>query len=169
MIRPCNQNDFEEILTIINDAAAAYIGFIPDDCWHEPYMSHDYLRHEMDDGITFWGLEEEGQLIGVMGIQDKIDFTLIRHAYVRTASRNKGIGSQLLNNLQNMADKTILIGTWAAATWAISFYEKNGYRLVSIDEKNRLLKKYWKIPARQIETSVVLASKNQPRNSRILL
>ena len=169
MIRPCNQNDFEEILAIINDAAAAYIGVIPDDCWHEPYMSRDYLRHEMDDGINFWGLEEEGRLIGIMGIQDKIDFTLIRHAYVRTASRNKGIGSQLLTNLQNMADKTILIGTWAAATWAISFYEKNGYRLVSIDEKNRLLKKYWKIPARQIETSVVLASNNKTRNFQMLL
>ena len=169
MIRPCTQNDFEEILTIINDAAAAYKGFIPDDCWHEPYMSRGYLRHEIDDGIAFWGLEEKNQLIGVMGIQDKIEFTLIRHAYVRTASRNKGIGSQLLTNLQNMADKTILIGTWAAATWAISFYEKNGYKLVSTEEKNRLLKKYWKIPARQIETSVVLASNNKTRNSQILL
>lgn len=166
MIRPCTQNDFEEILAIINDAASAYIGFIPDDCWHEPYMSRDYLRHEMDDGVNFWGLEEKNQLIGIMGIQDKTDFTLIRHAYVRTASRNKGIGSQLLNNLQNMADKTILIGTWAAATWAISFYEKNDYSLVSTEEKNRLLKKYWKIPERQIETSVVLASKNLPRNSQ---
>jgi N-acetylglutamate synthase-like GNAT family acetyltransferase len=157
MIRPCTENDFEEILTIINDAAMAYIGFIPDDCWHEPYMSRDYLRHELNDGVSFWGLEEEGRLIGVMGIQDRGEVTLIRHAYVRTASRNKGIGSQLLNNLQNMADKTILIGTWAAAVWAISFYEKNGYRLVSTEEKNRLLKKYWKIPARQIETSVVLS------------
>jgi N-acetylglutamate synthase-like GNAT family acetyltransferase len=168
MIRPCTENYFEEILAIINDAAIAYKGFIPDDCWHQPYMTAEYLRHELNDGISFWGLEEEDQLIGVMGMQDKVDFTLIRHAYVRTASRNKGIGSQLLKNLQNMADKTILIGTWAAATWAISFYEKNGYRLVSTEEKNRLLKKYWKIPARQIETSVVLASNNQPRKSQIL-
>ncbi|HDQ03733.1 MAG TPA: N-acetyltransferase [Deltaproteobacteria bacterium] len=162
MIRQCTQKDFEEILAIINDAAQAYKGVIPDDCWHEPYMPGDYLRHEMDDGVHFWGWEESGQLTGIMGIQDKVDFTLIRHAYVHTAWRNKGIGSQLLKNLQTMTDKTILIGTWAAATWAISFYEKNGYRLVSTEEKNFLLKKYWKIPARQTETSVVLVAGKWP-------
>ena len=164
MIRQCIQKDFEEILVIINDAAQAYKGFIPDDCWHEPYMAEDYLLHELNDKVLFWGWEESGQLTGVMGIQDRGDVTLIRHAYVRTAQRNRGIGSQLLRNLQTMTDKTILIGTWAAATWAISFYEKNGYALVSTAEKNRLLKKYWKIPARQIETSVVLVAGKWPQN-----
>jgi len=156
MIRPCAQKDYTEILAIINDAAQAYKDAIPADCWHEPYMSYDYLRHEMDDGVHFWGWEDAGRLTGVMGIQDRGEVTLIRHAYVRTVLRNKGIGTKLLQSLQTMTVKTILIGTWAAATWAISFYEKNGYRLVSADEKNRLLKQYWKIPARQIETSVVL-------------
>ncbi len=157
MMRRCTQKDFDEILTVINDAAQAYQGFIPADCWHEPYMSADYLRHEIDDGVSFWGWEEKEKLIGVMGIQDRGEVTLIRHAYVRTVLRNQGIGTKLLQSLQTMTEKTILIGTWAAATWAISFYEKNGYRLVSTEEKNRLLKKCWKIPARQIETSVVLA------------
>jgi len=160
MIRPCTQKDFDEILAIINDAAQVYKGVIPADCWHEPYMTDEYLRHEMNDGVFFWGWEEKEKLAGVMGIQDKDDVALIRHAYVRTALRNKGIGTKLLKHLQAMTDKTILIGTWAAATWAISFYEKNDYRLVSAEEKNRLLKKYWKIPARQIETSVVLRREN---------
>ncbi|MGB4295197.1 MAG: GNAT family N-acetyltransferase [Smithellaceae bacterium] len=157
MIRRCTEKDFDELFSIINDAAQAYNGIILEDCWHEPYMSADYLRHEINDGVRFWGWEEQGKLAGVMGIQDRGEVTLIRHAYVRTVLRNKGIGSQLLKNLQTMTDKTILIGTWAAATWAISFYEKNGYRLVSTGEKNRLLKKYWKISARQIEKSVVLS------------
>ncbi len=165
MIRQCSQKDFEEILAIINDAAQAYKGVIPADCWHEPYMPANYLRHEIDDGVYFWGWEENGQLTGIMGIQDKVDFTLIRHAYVRTAARNKGVGSRLLKNLQTMTDKTILIGTWAAATWAVSFYEKNGYRLVSTEEKNFFLNKYWKIPARQTETSVVLVAGKWPQNT----
>lgn len=158
MIRECTKDDFNEIFAVINDAAQAYKGIIPADRWHEPYMPQDYLNHEIDDGVCFWGLEQNAELAGVMGIQDKGDVTLIRHAYVRTALRNCGIGSQLLKNLEAKTNKTILIGTWAAATWAISFYQKNGYRLVSTDEKNRLLKKYWKIPRRQIETSVVLSS-----------
>ncbi|HPD56715.1 MAG TPA: GNAT family N-acetyltransferase [Smithellaceae bacterium] len=156
MIRRCAQKDFAEILAIINDAAQAYEGVIPADCWREPYMTAEYLCHEIDDGVDFWGWEEKGNLAGVMGIQDKGDVTLIRHAYVRTILRNQGIGTKLLQKLQTMTEKTILIGTWAAADWAVSFYEKNGYRLVSTEEKDRLLKKYWKIPARQIETSVVL-------------
>jgi N-acetylglutamate synthase-like GNAT family acetyltransferase len=157
MIRKCLENDFEAVYEIINDAAQAYKRVIPADRWHEPYMPQDQLQPEIDAGVNFWGLEENGRLTGVMGIQDKGDVTLIRHAYIRTALRNRGVGSQLLRQLEAMTSKPILVGTWAAATWAISFYEKNGYSLVSADEKNRLLKKYWNIPDRQVETSVVLA------------
>ena len=120
-------------------------------------MSREELRHEIDEGVAFWGYEEDGKLKGVMGIQDVQDVTLIRHAYVRTAERNKGIGSKLMSHLRQMTDRPILIGTWADAVWAIWFYEKHGFRLVSTEEKNRLLKKYWRIPERQVETSVVLA------------
>jgi N-acetylglutamate synthase and related acetyltransferases len=158
MIRPCTDNDFEATYDIINDAAQAYKGLIPADRWHEPYMSQDQLQQEIDAGVNFWGVEENGRLIGIMGIQDKGDVTLIRHAYVRTALRNRGVGSQLLHHLEAMTDNPILIGTWAAATWAIAFYKKNGYHLVSQEEKNLLLKKYWNIPDRQVETSVVLAN-----------
>lgn len=157
MVCRCTDNDFDAIYEIINDAAQAYKGVIPADRWHEPYMPQDQLHQEIDSGVNFWGLEENGRLIGVMGIQDKGEVTLIRHAYVRTALRNRGIGSELLSHLETMTANPILIGTWAAATWAIAFYEKNGYRLVSVDEKNILLKKYWNIPDRQVETSVVLA------------
>ena len=157
MIRRCDQKDFEAILEIINNAAQAYKGVIPADRWHEPYMSRRQLQKEIDAGVSFWGLEKEGGLIGIMGIQDKGEVTLIRHAYVRSHLRNRGAGSQLLRFLESMTEKPILIGTWADAVWALSFYQKNGYRLVSTDEKNHLLKKYWTIPARQIETSVVLA------------
>ena len=157
MIRKCLENDYDAIYEIINDAAQAYKGVIPVDRWHEPYMPQDQLQQEIDAGVNFWGLEENGRLTGVMGIQDKGDVTLIRHAYIRTALRNRGVGSQLLRHLEAMTGKPILVGTWAAATWAISFYKKNGYRLVSMKEKNRLLKKYWNIPERQVETSVVLA------------
>ena len=157
MIRKCSENDFEAIYEIINDAAQAFKGVIPADRWHEPYMPQVQLQQEIDAGVNFWGLEENGRLIGVMGIQDKGEVTLIRHAYVRSALRNRGAGSQLLRYLETMTNKPVLVGTWAAATWAISFYEKNGYSLVSAEEKNRLLKKYWNIPERQVETSVVLA------------
>ena len=158
MIRPCTDNDFEATYDIINDAAQAYKGLIPADRWHKPYMSQDQLQQEIDAGVNFWGVEENGRLIGIMGIQDKGDVTLIRHAYIRTALRNRGVGSQLLHHLEAMTDNPILIGTWAAATWAIAFYKKNGYHLVSQEEKNLLLKKYWNIPDRQVETSVVLAN-----------
>ncbi len=157
MIRQCTERDFDAIYSIINDAAQAYKGVIPSDRWKEPYMSEEYLRHELDSGVVFWGYEENGELIGVMGIQHVRDVALIRHAYVRTVQRNKGIGSRLLSHLRKMTDLPILIGTWADATWAIRFYEKHGFHLVSAEEKNRLLKKYWSIPERQIETSVVLA------------
>lgn len=159
MIRQCSDDDFEMIYEIINDAALAYKGIIPKDRWKEPYMSREELRHEIDEGVAFWGYEEDGKLKGVMGIQDVQDVTLIRHAYVRTAEKNKGIGSKLMSHLRQMTDRPILIGTWADAVWAIRFYEKHGFRLVSTEEKNRLLKKYWRIPERQVETSVVLAEK----------
>jgi GNAT superfamily N-acetyltransferase len=157
MIRRCTNNDVEAILEIINDAAEAYRGVIPADRWHVPYMPHDELQGELDAGVTFWGFEEDGNLIGVMGIQDKGEVTLIRHAYVRSRFRNRGVGSILLQFLESMTDKAILIGTWADAVWAVAFYEKHGYRLVSPDEKNRLLRAYWSIPERQIETSIVLS------------
>jgi N-acetylglutamate synthase-like GNAT family acetyltransferase len=157
LIRQCKDDDFETIYEIINDAALVYKGIIPADRWKEPYMSREELRHEIDEGVVFWGYEKDGNLIGVMGIQDVQDVTLIRHAYVRTPERNKGIGGKLLSHLRRMTDRPILIGTWADAIWAIRFYEKHGFRLISTEEKNRLLKKYWKIPERQVETSVVLA------------
>ena len=157
MIRKCNDGDFNKILSIINDAAVAYKGVIPEDRWHEPYMSEESLRHEIKDGVIFWGYTDGNELVGVMGIQDVHDVTLIRHAYVRTAMRNKGIGGRLLSHLIKLATNPILIGTWADAIWAIHFYEKHGFRRVTKEEKNRLLKKYWSIPERQVETSVVLA------------
>lgn len=157
MIRRCKDTDFDVIVAIINDGAQAYRGAIPADCWKEPYMPEQELRHELAGGVVFWGFEENGDLVGVMGIQDVADVTLIRHAYVRTAYRRRGIGAALLSHLRSVAAKPILIGTWKAATWAIRFYRKHGFRLVAEEEKNRLLKKYWSIPQRQVETSVVLA------------
>ena len=158
MIRKCKESDLNTIFEIINDAAQAYKGVIPQDRWHEPYMSLAELRTQIEDGIVFWGLERDGQLLGIMGIQDKGDVTLIRHAYVLSRAQKRGIGEKLLQHLQNMTEKPILIGTWAAASWAVSFYQKNGYTLVSEKEKNRLLNRYWSIPERQVETSVVLAN-----------
>ena len=143
--------------TIINDAAEAYKGVIPEDRWNDPYMSRDYLQHEIAAGVMFWGYEEEGSLEGVMGIQDVRDVTLIRHAYVRTSHRNRGIGGNLLSHLMKQVNRPALVGTWAAAHWAIRFYEKHGFTLVTWEEKERLLRTYWSIPARQTETSVVLA------------
>ena len=122
-------------------------------------MPKEELRHEIDAGVVFWGYEEEGELLGVMGIQPVQDVTLIRHAYVRTAQQNRGIGGKLLAHLRTRTDRPILIGTWADAVWAVRFYEKHGFRMVSPEEKNRLLIKYWSIPERQVETSVVLAEK----------
>ena len=160
MIIECKESDFNTIFEIINDAAQAYKGVIPQDRWHEPYMSLAELKAQIEDGIVFWGLECDGRLLGVMGIQDKGDVTLIRHAYVLSRAQKRGIGKKLLQHLQRMTEKPILIGTWSAASWAVSFYQKNGYMLVSEEEKNRLLRRYWSIPERQVETSVVLA--NQP-------
>ena len=158
MIRKCTEADFETIYEIINEAAQVYKGVIPEDRWHEPYMGIEELRHEIEDDVIFWGLEHDGQLLGVMGLQEKEDVTLIRHAYVWTRAQKGGIGTRLLRHLESVTEKPILIGTWADALWAVSFYEKNGYILVSEGEKNRLLRKYWSIPERQVETSVVLAN-----------
>ncbi len=159
MIRPCSAMDFPLMLEIINDAARAYRGVIPADCWAEPYMSADELRREIEDGVLFWGVEEEGRLVAVMGIQHVLDVSLIRHAYVRTDARQKGIGAKLLGALRVQTSRPMLMGTWAAASWAVRFYEKHGFRLVTPDEKDVLLKKYWNISERQVQTSVVLADK----------
>lgn len=156
MIRNGTDKDFEEIFTIINDAAIAYKGVIPPDRWHEPYMTKEQLQAEIEDGVRFSCYVDDNEIIGVMGIQDKADVELVRHAYVRTKQRKKGIGTLLIQELIQDAKKPILIGTWKAADWAIRFYEKHGFRLVEEEEKNRLLKKYWAIPDRQVETSVVL-------------
>jgi GNAT superfamily N-acetyltransferase len=157
MIRRCDGRDFEVIWEIINDGAQAYKGTIPADRWTEPYMSREKLQKEIDDGVVFWGYEEGGELAGVMGIQEVRDVTLVRHAYVRTSSQKRGIGGKLLSHLRELASRPILIGTWADAAWAIQFYERHGFQLVGGDEKDRLLKQYWTIPERQIDTSVVLA------------
>ncbi len=157
MIRRCGERDFELIWAIINDGAQAYKGIIPADRWTEPYMSREKLQHEIDEDVVFWGYEETGTTAGVMGIQQVQDVTLIRHAYVRTSSQKRGIGAHLLSHLREMANGPVLIGTWAQAVWAIRFYERHGFQMVGSEEKNRLLRKYWRIPERQIETSVVLA------------
>ena len=159
MIRPCTPADFDTIFAIVNDAAMAYKGVIPADRWHEPYMPRDELRAAIDDGVAFWGFEMDGVLVGVMGVQPVRDVTLIRHAYVRTTHRRHGIGGQLLRFLLARVSVPTLIGTWAAADWAIRFYQKHGFRLVSPEEKDRLLPLYWGVPKRQIETSVVMADK----------
>jgi N-acetylglutamate synthase-like GNAT family acetyltransferase len=158
MIIKSKTKDFNQIHDIINDAAEAYRGIIPVDRWHEPYMTQEELKKQINEGVEFWCYIDEHNIIGVMGIQFKGDVTLIRHAYVRTIARNRGIGSKLLEHLCAISTTPILIGTWADATWAIGFYQKKGFRLVLDEEKNSLLRKYWSIPIRQIETSVVLAS-----------
>jgi GNAT superfamily N-acetyltransferase len=165
MIRRCTAQDFASIHIIINDGAQAYKGIIPADRWTDPYMSAHQLQHEIDEGVIFWGYEEgyeegyetNGQLSGVMGIQPVRDVTLIRHAYVLTTSQKQGIGARLLTHLRELATGPVLIGTWADADWAIRFYEKHGFQLIAGQEKDDLLKKYWTIPDRQVETSVVLA------------
>lgn len=160
MIKPAVESDFNTIYEIINDASIAYKGIIPEDRWHEPYMPEKELSEQMDDGVIFYCYYDDGRIAGVMGIQDKGDVKLIRHAYVRTSRRNNGIGGKLLQFLISASDKPLLIGTWRDASWAVSFYIKHGFTVVSEDEKNILLRKYWKIPDRQIETSVVLADSN---------
>ncbi len=167
MIRRCNQEDSEAIWSIVNEAAQAYKGVIPADRWTEPYMSRDELRHEIGQGVEFWGYEEDGSLAGVMGIQAVREVTLIRHAYVRAASQRRGIGAAMLAHLMGLACAPVLIGAWADAVWAIRFYERHGFRVVDPAEKDRLLKEYWNVPERQIETSVVLADGRGHSQARI--
>jgi len=156
-IRRSTTRDSGAILAIINEAAQAYRGVIPADRWHDPYMPDEELTAEIADGVVFWVAEADGQLLGVMGIQDKGDVALVRHAYVSRARQRGGVGTGLLHHIEALTGKPILIGTWAAATWAIEFYQRSGYTMVSDLEKERLLRRYWSIPDRQVETSVVLA------------
>ena len=157
MIRECTESDIGIIFEIINDAAQKYKGVIPEDRWHEPYMPFEELRHEIEDGVIFWGEDRNGRLLGVMGFQDKGDVTLIRHAYVLPAYQRQGIGSRLLSHLKTITTTPyLLVGTWAAAYWAVGFYQGHGFRLLA--DKDGLLAKYWDIPQRQIETSVVLGT-----------
>jgi len=157
-IRPCREAERSAILAIVNAAAVAYRGVIPADRWHEPYMSARELDSEIDAGVVFWGSEADGALVGVMGIQPVRDVDLIRHAYVLPGNQRLGVGSALIEHLRGLSDRPMLVGTWAAAEWAINFYRRHGFELVSPERKTALLKSYWTIPERQIETSVVLAS-----------
>lgn len=147
------------MLAIVNDAAQAYRGVIPPDRWHEPYMPGDELMKEIADGVVFWVAEDEDRLLGVMGIQDKGDVALVRHAYIATPLQRKGVGTRLLQHVRSLSDKPLLIGTWADASWAIEFYRRHGFTVVPSNDKDRLLRTYWSIPPRQIETSVVLADR----------
>lgn len=157
IIRQSADADFAAMLEIINDAAVAYRGVIPADRWHEPYMSANELEKEIVDGVVFWVAEHDGRLSAVMGIQDKGDVALVRHAYVAPTTQRSGVGTKLLRHVERLVDKPILIGTWATASWAIDFYRRNGFTLLPTGQKDRLLQTYWSIPPRQIETSVVLA------------
>jgi N-acetylglutamate synthase-like GNAT family acetyltransferase len=160
MIRPLQEHEVETAWAIINAAAQAYRGVIPDDCWHEPYMPLEELQAEILAAVEFWAYEAEGRLAGVMGRQDVRDVTLIRHAYVAPAVQRAGVGARLLAHLRQGITRPLLVGTWAAAWWAIRFYEKHGFRLVTPAEKDRLLRAYWTISDRQVETSVVLADES---------
>jgi GNAT superfamily N-acetyltransferase len=157
-IRPCRDDDRAAILAIINAAAAAYRGVIPVDQWHEPYMPRDELDKEIAAGVMFWGHEEDGALVGVMGFQSVREVDLIRHAYVLPGSQRCGVGGALVWHLRRVSTRSMLVGTWDAAEWAIRFYRRHGFELVSPARKSVLLKTYWTIPDRQIETSVVLAN-----------
>jgi GNAT superfamily N-acetyltransferase len=156
MIRRCRDDDREAILEIVNSAAVAYRGVIPADRWHEPYMPASELDGEISAGVSFWGYDADGELLGVMGIQAVDDVDLIRHAYVKPGSQRGGIGGALIEHLLSSATRPVLVGTWAAAEWAIAFYRRHGFVQVSPEEKTRLLRRYWDIPERQVETSVVL-------------
>jgi len=157
-IRRCREDEREAILAIVNAAAEAYRGVIPVDRWHEPYMPARELDDEIAAGIAFWGFERDGTLLGVMGIQPVRDVDLIRHAYVLPGHQRQGIGAALLGHLRGLSTRRMLIGTWAAADWAVRFYQHHGFGLVPPEQRNSLLKTYWTVSDRQIETSVVLAN-----------
>ncbi|HJY36980.1 MAG TPA: GNAT family N-acetyltransferase [Steroidobacteraceae bacterium] len=156
-IRRCGEEDLATMLAIVNAAAEAYRGVIPADCWREPYMPETELREEIAAGVEFWGLETGNELAGVMGVQPVRDVDLIRHAYVRPDHQRHGVGAELIEHLCRYSTRPMLVGTWAAATWAITFYERHGFVLVAPERAAALLRAYWTIPERQIETSVVLA------------
>jgi GNAT superfamily N-acetyltransferase len=156
-IRACRDDERAAILAIVNAAAEAYRGVIPADRWHEPYMPREDLDAEIAAGVRFWGYEAEGTLVGIMGIQPMRDVELIRHAYVSPGSQRRGVGGALLEHLVRAATRRMLVGTWGAAEWAIRFYRRHGFDLVSPERKDVLLRTYWTIPDRQIETSEVLA------------
>jgi GNAT superfamily N-acetyltransferase len=156
-IRPCRDDERAAILAIVNAAAEAYRGIIPADRWHEPYMPADELDGEIAAGVAFWGYEDGGELLGIMGIQRVGDVDLIRHAYVSPASQRQGVGGALLEQLTKSAPRRMLVGTWAAAEWAIRFYRRHGFELLPREEGAAVLRTYWTIPERQVETSVVLA------------
>jgi GNAT superfamily N-acetyltransferase len=157
-VRSCRDDERVAILAIVNAAAEVYRGVIPADRWHEPYMPSAELDTELGAGVEFWGYEQGGALAGVMGLQPVLDVDLIRHAYILPGQQRQGIGTALLKHLRSMSARPMLVGTWAAADWAIRFYRRHGFELVSPERKTALLKTYWSIPERQIETSVVLAS-----------
>jgi GNAT superfamily N-acetyltransferase len=156
--------DLAEIAEIVNEAASAYRGVIPADCWQEPYMPMDELRAEIAAGVQFWGIRRAGRVAGVMGLQQVLDVALIRHAYTRSAEQGSGVGGALLEQLKRAADRPLLVGTWKAATWAIRFYERRGFRRVGDEEKVRLLRRYWTVPERQIEESAVLSARLECRS-----
>ena len=155
-IRLCRPTERQTILGIVNEAAEAYRGVIPADCWHEPYMSLADLERDIEAGVVFWGYEVDGAIAGVMGLQAVDDVTLIRHAYVRPGEQGKGIGRALMEHLRRQTTRPILVGTWAAASWAIEFYRRNGFDLATATETPGLLTRYWSIPERQAAASVVL-------------
>jgi GNAT superfamily N-acetyltransferase len=155
-IRPCRAADVEAIFAIVNAAAEAYRDVIPADRWHEPYMPMSELEDEIATGVEFWGYEDDGELVGVMGVQDVGEVDLIRHAYVLPGLQGRGIGSALLERLTGDATRPLLVGTWAAAEWAIRFYERHGFEPVGRERSAELLRAHWNIPERQIETSLVL-------------
>jgi GNAT superfamily N-acetyltransferase len=157
-VRLCRDDERTAVLAIVNAAAEAYRGVIPADRWHEPYMPREELDGEITAGVVFWGYEQDGRLVGVMGLQSVRDVDLIRHAYVLPESQGRGIGGALLRHLRGLSTRPMLVGTWAAADWAVRFYERHGFRLALPAHKIVLLKTYWSIPDRQIETSVVLAN-----------
>jgi len=161
-VREVRPEERVALLAIVNAAAQAYRGVIPADRWHEPYMPLEELEAEIAAGVAFWGAQDDARLLGVMGIQDKGEVALVRHAYVAPGAQRQGVGRSLLRHVQGLARKPLLVGTWAAASWAIEFYRRNGFRLVAGERKDALLRRYWSIPARQIETSVVLADERYP-------
>ncbi len=164
MIRNLIKTDLQAIFMVVNNASVVYKGKIPSDRWKEPYMPVEELKKEIRSGVQFYGYLENNILIAVMGIQLVNDVTLIRHAYTLTTHQQKGIGEKLLNHLLGLAQNDwILVGTWENAPWAIKFYGKHGFKLLSRQETNKLLKRYWNIPERQIETSIVLEYKRQLR------